>query len=83
MIWGFKQKGKSIDNIHEFSGNVADAVIKFSMKKLSIDNVTVIFIAFENFKQKMKDKNFEYVYSGNLCKYIGGEIELNTPEPEK
>jgi predicted tellurium resistance membrane protein TerC len=63
MIWGFKKKGKIIDNIHSFSGNMADAVIKYSMKKLSVDNVTVIFIAFENFEEKKKEENFEYNYS--------------------
>ena len=44
MIWKFKKKGKIIDNIHVFSGNIADVVIKYSMRKLSVDNVTVIFI---------------------------------------
>jgi len=77
MIWGFKKKGKIIDNIHTYSGNIADAVIKYSMKKLSVDNETVIFIAFHNFEEKMKDENFEYKYSGNTCKFIGGEIDLN------
>ena len=47
------------------------------MKKLSVDNETVIFIAFHNFEEKMKDENFEYKYSGNTCKFIGGEIDLN------
>ena len=78
MIWGFKKKGKRINDIHSFSGNIADAVIKYSMKKLSIDNVTTIFIGFDNFEEKMKDENFEYNnYSGNSCNYIGGEIDLN------
>ena len=31
------------------------------MQKQSIDNLTVIFIAFKNFENKMKDPNFEYV----------------------
>ena len=30
------------------------------MQKKSIDNVSVIFIAFKNFANKMKDPNFEY-----------------------
>ena len=30
------------------------------MEKQSVDNVTVIFIAFKNFENKMKDPNFEY-----------------------
>ena len=30
------------------------------MQKRSVDNVSVIFIAFKNFENKMKDPNFEY-----------------------
>ena len=30
------------------------------MLKQSVDNVSVIFIAFKNFENKMKDPNFEY-----------------------
>ena len=77
MIWGFKKNGKIIENIHTFSGNIADAIIKYSMRKLSVDNVTVIFIAFQNFEERMKDENFEYIYNGISCKYIGGKIDLN------
>ena len=77
MIWRFKKKGVIIDNIHSFSGNIADAVIKYSMQKLSVDNVTVIFISFKNFEERMKEQNFEYIYRGNSWKFIGGEIDLN------
>ena len=31
------------------------------MQKKTIDNVSVIFIAFKNFENKMKDPNFEYI----------------------
>ena len=30
------------------------------MQKKSVDNVSLIFIAFKNFENKMKDPNFEY-----------------------
>ena len=30
------------------------------MQKQTVDNVSVIFIAFKNFENKMKDPNFEY-----------------------
>ena len=30
------------------------------MQKKTVDNVSVIFIAFKNFENKMKDPNFEY-----------------------
>lgn len=82
MIWEFKKKGNKFEDIHVLSGNITDAIIKYSMRKLSVDNVTVIFIVFENFEQKMKDENFEYIYSGNSCKYIGGEIDLNNNDKE-
>ncbi len=39
---------------------ITDAIIKFSMEKNSVDNVSVIFIAFKNFENKMKDVDFEY-----------------------
>ena len=47
------------------------------MKKLTSDNVTVIFITFHNFYEKMIDDTFEYYYNGNVCQYIGGEIDSN------
>ncbi len=77
IIWNFKKKGKTFENIHKFSGDIADAVIKYSMKKLTSDNVTTIFIGFQNFCDKMKDENFEYIYNGNICSYIGGEVDCN------
>jgi hypothetical protein len=42
-------------------GIITDGIIKYSMQKQSIDNVSVIFIAFQNFENKMKDPNFEYI----------------------
>ena len=30
------------------------------MTKKTVDNVSVIFIAFKNFEDKMKDQDFEY-----------------------
>lgn len=76
MIWGFKRAGNAFKDIHLLCGQIADAVIKQSMKKLSSDNVTVIFIAFHNFENSMKDENF--VYNKNVrCKFIEDEIDLN------
>ena len=33
------------------------------MQKKSIDNVSIIFIAFKNFENKMKDPDFEYTFN--------------------
>ena len=51
-IWGAKKLGETIDDIHSFCGRMADAIIKYSMEKDSVDNVSVIFIAFKNFEKK-------------------------------
>jgi len=76
MIWQFKNKGKIINNIHLYSGNIADAVIKQSMKKMSADNVTAIFISFHNFENKMRDIDFEY--KNNVeCTLIEDEIDTS------
>ena len=31
------------------------------MEKNSADNVSIVFVAFKNFEEKMKDPNFEYI----------------------
>ena len=79
MIWNFKKKGKIIDNIHSFTGNIVDSVIKKSMSKLSTDNVSAIFIAFKNFENKMKDEEFQYREEPQ-CKFIGNEIDFDYKE---
>ena len=61
IIWGYKKKGKIYEDIRQLCGKIADGIIKYSMQKQSIDNVTVIFIAFKNFEKKMKEPDFEYV----------------------
>jgi hypothetical protein len=76
MIWEFKRKNNKINDIHVYCGNITYAVIKQSMKKMSGDNVTAIFIAFKNFEEKMKEKDFEYKDNPEY-KFIGDEIDLS------
>ena len=71
-IWQSKKRGQVINNIHELCGKITDAILKYSMEKDSVDNVSVIFIAFKNFEDKMKDPNFEYTYN---AKCIESEVE--------
>ena len=59
-IWKYKKKGEAFNDIREVCGKITDGIIKYSMQKQSIDNLSVIFIAFKNFENKMKDPNFEY-----------------------
>ena len=59
-IWSYKKKGQVHTDIRTLCGTITDAIIKYSMQHNSADNVSVIFIAFKNFEDKMKDPNFEY-----------------------
>lgn len=77
LVWGFKRKNEKYMDFHLFYGNCADSVIKLSMKKLSADNVTVIFIAFKNFENLMLDNDFEWPGTESSCKYDEEEIDLN------
>ena len=61
IIWRYKKKGEVHNDINALCGIIVDGIIKYSMQKKSIDNVSVIFIAFKNFENKMKDPNFEYI----------------------
>ena len=47
------------------------------MEKNSIDNVTVTFIAFKNFENKMKDLNFEFK-SSTKCQLMQDNYDLST-----
>ena len=49
------------------------------MEKNSVDNVTVTFIAFKNFENKMKDDEFQYKEEPQ-CKFIGNEIDFDYKE---
>ena len=60
-IWSYKKLGEVHNDIRALCGMITDGIIKYRKQKHSIDNVSVIFIAFKNFELKMKDPNFEYV----------------------
>ena len=60
-IWSYKKKGEVHNDIKNLCGIITDGIIKYSMQKQTIDNVSVIFIAFKNFENKMKDPDYEYV----------------------
>ena len=76
-IWDYKKAGQVIDNIHQLCVKIVDAIIKFSMQKDSVDNVSVIFIAFKNFENKMKDINFEYKQQ-TKCQNYPEQYDLST-----
>ena len=44
------------------------------MEKNSVDNVSIVFVAFKNFEDKMKDSNFEYVAQAKCMDSLTEEI---------
>jgi len=47
------------------------------MEKNSVDNVSVVFVAFRNFEEKMKDPNFEYNLKSKCTLPKSEEIDFN------
>ena len=47
------------------------------MEKNSSDNVSVIFVAFKNFENKMKDPNFEYTANAKSFESQAEELDLS------
>ena len=82
LIWYMKKKGQNINNVHVLSGNVVDSIIYKSMAKLSKDNVSAIFIAFQNFENAIKNNDFEYEYENKniKCEFIGNEIDYDSKD---
>jgi len=82
LIWCMKKKGQNINNVHVLSGNVVDSIIYKSMAKLSTDNVSAIFIAFQNFEGAIKNNDFEYEYENKniKCEFIGNEIDYDSKD---
>ena len=59
-IWSYKKKGQVHTDIKSLCQKITDGIIEYSMEEKFSDNYTVIFIAFKNFEDKMKDRDFEY-----------------------
>jgi serine/threonine protein phosphatase PrpC len=66
---------------HRLSGQAVDAVLKTSALRRSADNITVVFVAFDNFYKLVEEAK------GDLTKFEPGQIELQLVEviqpPEK
>ena len=76
-IWSYKKAGQTFNDIHSLCGKITDAIIKYSMEKNSSDNVSVIFVAFKNFENKMKDTNFEYTANAKSFDSQAEELDLS------
>ena len=71
---------KIVNDIHQLCAKITDGIIKYSMEKDSSDNVSVIFIAFKNFEEKMKDPNFEYTCNAPCRDSNSEEIDMSLQE---
>ena len=47
------------------------------MEKNSVDNVSIVFVAFKNFEEKMKDPNFEYIPSTKCIQSTNSEFDFS------
>ena len=63
--------------MHAFCGKIVDGIIKYSMEENSVDNVSVIFVAFKNFENKMKDPNFVYTSKSKCQEMVKKEIDFS------
>ena len=73
-----KENIKNYNNFHQMNGDIVDLIIKSALKRNSIDNVTVLFVSFKNFKKKFKKGKFFSIsnYSNINCNDIN-DNELN------
>jgi hypothetical protein len=76
-IWQSKKKGQVHEDIHILCAKITDGIIKYSMEKNSVDNVSIVFVAFKNFEEKMKDPNFEYSPCSTCIQSTSNEIDFN------
>ena len=51
LVWETANNSKA-RSIHELSGQAVDSILKASIIKKTLDNITVVMIVFENLKNK-------------------------------
>lgn len=64
--------------IHEYCGIITDTIMKQSLKKCTVDNISCIFICFENFAKIIKQPSFIYKSNRRLItiKMKDNDIEI-------
>ena len=78
-IWSFKKKGIIYSDIRLLCENIAEGLLRFSMNKLSTDNVSTILIAFNNFENAMRNPNFSSNVD-NRCEIMSETYDLYEKE---
>lgn len=85
---------KEVNNIHSICGKASEYIIKNSLFRKSLDNVTVVILCFKNFKnyfknsmnkfQKINDKNYSNIKENKQNRSNSGETKIqkeNNKEP--
>ena len=54
-IWSCSNEEIYTENINEYSGRCVDSILKNALMNQTMDNITCIFICFENFKRSLYD----------------------------
>ena len=54
-IWNVTDKKVIFDGVHTLSGGIVDIVMKTALKRKTTDNLTAIFLSFENYLEIYKN----------------------------
>lgn len=63
--------------MHEFSGKSVENIMKLSVSRKTLDNITVVMIGFDNLERILFDKSLTNLdmYSSSLSSSVPAEIE--------
>ena len=67
-----KENKQNYDNIHQMSGDIVDMIIKTSLKRHSLDNVTTVFVGFRNYAKIIQNHHLN-VTTKNFTSSISQE----------
>jgi len=57
IVWDtFKRDKGSFHNLHEFCGKAVENIMKLSVNKKTLDNITVVMIAFEGLENYVQSQ---------------------------
>ena len=74
--WEIINEEKSnCESIHEVSGNIVDMIMKTSLKRHSLDNVTTVFVGFKNYAK--------IIHNSNLNITSKNHTSSNSPQEKK
>ena len=83
IIWNMTTKQRAlalsqgqVPSVHKISGLVADEVLHAAARSRSLDNISVVFVAFKRFKEYIEMTNQEYISPPPIPQHI--TLQLNS-----